>query len=130
MLLKTIHAHRSSLPQVYCTKQVLMLRRFSFLPGIRMYDMSFHPIGSVGKNQCPTKISMSRPSPSPSPVQVPSNICPMFYPNIPFYIYIFLDIVQDITNSLSKSRPVPSKSRPSPSPSPIPTLSKGIQLYC
>src|SRR6185312_12133544 len=38
------------------------------------------------------------------------------------YIYIYLDIVQDITNSLFKSRPVPSKSRPSPSPSPIPTL--------
>ena len=45
MLLKTIHAHRSSLPQVYRTKQVSMLCGFSFLPDIRMYDMSFHPIG-------------------------------------------------------------------------------------
>src|SRR5205823_2370595 len=44
--------------------------------------------------------------------------------------YIYLDIVQDITNSLSKSCPVPSKSRPSPSPRPIPTLGWTIETRC
>ena len=88
------------------------------LSALRTYATPVPPT-SVGKNQCPTKILMSRPSPSPSPVQYLSNVLSK-YPIL--YIYIFLDIVQDITNSLSKSRPVPSKSRPSPSPSPIPTL--------
>src|SRR5437870_4459152 len=63
--------------------------------------------------------SKSKSKSRPSPVQYLSNVLSK-YPIL--YIYIFLDIVQDITNSLSKSRPVPSKSRPSPSPSPIPTL--------